>query len=240
MANIMELINKKAPIYISNVSGSTVLLELHRPGHDTKPLMTKIPPIKKYPIPFGTIIPYNILEHDVASLHTWINKGVFHLYEPDEAAAIYAREPEMQDTVVKLVNDANTHVPFQPKDIGLRTQPGAMEQAKQEMGKVNYEGEGGQLNAYKKIRRGSMRGSPEEAEVFQLAADSHGVPPKVQAMIISLQEDESLKSEVLMKLRVMSEDELPNNALHFILDNAGTIEGIRKWAKGELSRRQGD
>ena len=240
MANIMDLVEKREPIFITNQSSSTVMLELARPGNDTKPLMTKIPPIKKFPIPLSEIIPYNILQHDVASVHTWINKRVFTLWDPADAEAAYEDQPEMKETVIKLVNDANMNVPFQPKDIGLRTKPGALEQAKHEMNKVDYSGESGQLNAYSEIRRGSMRGAPEGSDdVFQLAADSHGVPPKVQAMIMSLREDTSLKTEVLMKLQVMSEDELPNSAIHFIMDNAGTIESIRKWAKGELSRRQG-
>jgi hypothetical protein len=240
MANIMELVEKKAAIYITNVSGKTVMLELHRPGADTKSLLTKIPPIKKWPIPLSTIIPYNILEHDIAAVHTWINKRVFGLLTPKEAKKVYSANPDMEQTVIKLVNDANTNEPFQPRDIGLRTRAGALEQAKAEMGKKDYSGEVGQQDAYQNIYQSSQHGGPNGDEMFRLGAEERGVPPKIRSMILSLSEDESLKGDVLMKLKVMDEDELPDSAIHFILDNVGTIEGIRKWAKSELSRRRGE
>ena len=161
MPDFFELVAQKKPIYITNHGEGTVILELERPGKSKKPYSKKIPKITKHPIPLHKLIPWPILEHDSDAIFNWIKSGVFKLWDPDKAEARARRDPDMEETVLEVIQTANQQNRFiAPKASDLKVSDGALELARSAVGKENTEDLG-----LRRRRKLSMSKS-QDARVF--------------------------------------------------------------------------
>jgi hypothetical protein len=234
MADFYRLLDKREPIYVTNHTGGKIVMVLRREGSKTKPFTALIPPIKDYPMNLGKIVPYPIIEFDHSTVFEWLTSGL-KLWSPSKVKELYEEDPDLEDAVEEMLLGANQRRKFESKDIGLSTGSGSKERAKDFTGKRNFD-ELGEV-AVSIGANAPMKVSTEGGAVtLQLAAEQQKVHPSVAELVAVLQEDESLSSETLIKLRTMDRDLLTKEALGFVIDNCGKFSNISKWARGELAK----
>lgn len=240
MADFFDLIDKGAPILITNHGAGVVLLELERPGKSKKPFTVKVPQVTKYPIPFHKIIPRPILEHDSDAIHQWIVKGVFKLWDPKVAKKKFGTDDDMESAIVEVVQKTNQQTRFEaPKPQNFKTAAGSMDLAKAVTSKETT----ADLGLADELEdddddRGEMGISvTEDGTGLSLSKDSTRIPPKIRQMLASLREDKSLAKEVLRDFKLMDDDLMTDDALGLIIKKTKKFKPIQKWAKQEMARR---
>lgn len=235
MADFFELIAKKKPIYITNHGEGTVILELERPGKSKKPYSRKIPKITKHPIPLHKIIPWPILEHDSDTIFDWIKSGVFRLWDPAKAEARSKRDPDMEATILEVIQTANQQNRYVAPKANLKVSDGALEYARTAVGKENTEDLGLSESLEREEGEEEVYVKVDGSSGISLSTKPSEVAPKIVMMVNSLTEDKTLVKEVLMEFKLMDDDLMTEDALGFIIKKTRKFNPIQKWAKGALA-----
>lgn len=220
MPDLYELLAKKKPIFVTNHSQGTILLELRREGHKST-YEVKIPPIKDHPIDLGKLIPYPIMQYDHSTLFTWIRKDLLRLHDPDQVEASYKANPELARAVDEVVSKSNKRDGFTPKDLGFTTAPGSTERAKEFFNK--------DIDAEITAAVGrEKKASPVEAGEVSLT---------IKQMVATLQEDPALQQEMLAQFRVLNSELLTKANLGYVIKECKKFSSVAKWAKGVLAKK---
>lgn len=221
MANLYELLERKDPIFVTNHSPGTILLEFRQEGTAKRSFTARVPPVVDHPMRLDAIVPYSILQYDHSVLHSWIQKGALKLHDPKEVENYYAEDKDLQGVVQGVLSKANEEKKFQTKDIGLRVADGAMEEAKRKVGKVD---------ASVTISGGGRD--------FAADTDSVEISPKVLQIVASLKENPELQQESLGKLRLLDKRVVTEPVLYYVLQECKDFSTITKWAKQALAALQ--
>jgi len=224
MPDLYQLLEKGLPVYVTNHSQGTILLEFKRPGIKSMPYEARIPPISDHPINIAKYVPYPILKEDSTTLFTWLSKGLLVLHDPEIVKKKYEVEPELEAAVDEVVSKANNRKGFVTKDLGFTVAPGSAEQANAVFGKD-----------IDPVER-AISGKPAPVPV-NIVEEIH---PRIKQMVGSLSDDASLQHETLAHLRVMSRDQLNETSLGFLINKCKAFPSIVKWAKGALAKRKGE
>ena len=226
MANLYEILEKKLPIYVTNHSAGTILLEFSQEGTAKKrSFEARVPPVVDHPMRLDAVVPYAILKYDHAVLHSWIQKGALELHDPEDVEAHYKDDPDLQTAVQEVLGKANKERKFQAKDIGLRVADGSMEEAKRKAGKTDGVD----------VRVSGRSGTSD----YGVDADAVSISPKILQVVANLKEDSSLHQEALTKLRTLDKKTLTEPALWYIMSECKEFPSITKWAKNTLAKEHG-
>ena len=226
MPDLYKLLEQGLPVYVTNKSAGTILLEFKRQGVKTMPFEARIPPISDYPVNVANFVPYPVLKEDSTTLFTWLSKGLLVLHDPEVVKHMYEAEPELEAAVNEVVSKANNRKGFVTKDLGFGVAPGSAEQAAAIFGKD-----------VDPVER-ALSGKP--APMPTSSSTEESIHPRITQMVVSLVEDASLQQETLSHLRVMSREQLNEKSLGFLINKCKAFPSIVKWAKGALAKRKGE
>lgn len=226
MANLYELLEKKAPIFVTNHSAGMIILEFRQEGSTKRSFAARVPPVVDHPMRLDTVVPYAILKYDHSVLHNWIQKGALVLHDPEEVKNHYSDEPELQEAVQEVLGKANKEKKFQAKDIGLKVADGSMEEAKRKAGKDDGVD----------VRVSGRRAGTSD---YGTDADAVVISPKILQVVANLKEDPNLHQEALTKLRTLDKKSLTEPALWYVMTECKDFPAITKWAKHALAKEHG-